>query len=124
MNVNWNGTAFAGNPIPPNKNIPESIDTNSYNSAFTGDHNNQEYNSHFETTTDASISSSKSSPDATRNQVRKQNQFYILKPSECSILSFGISILIAPYDYFRIIPKKIFPLLTWLNRNIYLQQIM
>lgn len=67
MNVSWNGAAFAGNPIPPNKHIPESIETNSYNSAFTGDHHNQEYNNHFETTTEASISSSKSSPDVTRN---------------------------------------------------------
>ena len=77
MNVSWNGTAFAGNPIPPNKHIPESIETNSYNSAFTGDHhNNQEYNSHFEAPTDASISSSKSSPDVTRNAVRKKNVIF------------------------------------------------
>jgi hypothetical protein len=86
MNVSWNGTAFAGNPIPPNKHIPESIETNSYNSAFTGDHHNQEYNNHFETTTEASISSSKSSPDVTRNPVRIQNQCYILQSTKCFIV--------------------------------------
>ena len=48
INVNWNGTAFVGNPIPPNKpNINESLETNPYSSAFRGV-SQEAYNGHFD----------------------------------------------------------------------------
>ena len=75
INVNWNGTAFVGNPIPSNKHIPESLETSSYNPSFTGVSHG--YSSHFDTV-DASISSSKTSPVVSRNSVREQT-YYILE---------------------------------------------
>ena len=68
MNVNWNGSAFAGNPIPSNKQFRESLETNPYNPSFSAD--SQGYNNHFETA-HPSVSISKSSPEVTIDPVRQ-----------------------------------------------------
>ena len=73
VNVNWNGAAFVGNPIPTNKPIPVPVQTSSYPSSLTNI--GQTYPNHYEVTTNANISSTKSPPKVVINSVRINSKY-------------------------------------------------
>ena len=77
VNVNWNGAAFVGNPIPTDKPITVPIQTNSCVSSFTNV--GQTYTNHYEATTNARISSTKSSPKISMNRVRIDSKSLVNK---------------------------------------------
>ena len=77
VNVNWNGAAFVGNPIPTDKPISVPIQTNSCVSSFTNV--GQTYTNHYEATTNARISSTKSSPKVSMNTVRINSKSFVNK---------------------------------------------